>query len=89
MRPEQQDRDGPGDLFRARLDRIINLRHELVQLADRIDWNWIDSELADPFNMILLTERIHGHAEMKCVFPWTGQFMFLSVPSCLYHVSSH
>lgn len=47
MRPGQQERDGPDDLIQARLDQIINLRHELVQLADRIDWDWIDSELAD------------------------------------------
>ncbi len=46
-RPGQQESDGPDDLFRARLDQIINLRHELVQLADRIDWDWIDGELAD------------------------------------------
>ena len=36
------------DLFRSRLDQIINLRHELVQLADRIDWEHLDSQL-DPF----------------------------------------
>src|SRR5262249_2831096 len=36
----------PGDLFRARLDQIINMRHELVQLAGKIDWEFIDGEIA-------------------------------------------
>ncbi len=35
-----------GDLFRARLDQIINTKHELVQLAGKIDWAWIDAEIA-------------------------------------------
>ncbi len=30
----------------ARLDQIINLKHELVQLSGKIDWNWIDREIA-------------------------------------------
>ena len=32
--------------FRARLEQIINMKHELVQLAGKIDWEWIDSEIA-------------------------------------------
>jgi IS5 family transposase len=35
-----------GDSFRARLDQIINLKHELVHLGARIDWDWIDREIA-------------------------------------------
>lgn len=46
MRPRKPKTTGEGDLFRARLDQIINLKHELVQLADKIDWDWIDSEIA-------------------------------------------
>ena len=46
MRPKQPKTTGEGDLFRARLDQIINLKHELVQLADRLDWDWIDDEVA-------------------------------------------
>ena len=26
--------------------QIINMRHELVQLAGKIDWDWIDREIA-------------------------------------------
>jgi IS5 family transposase len=42
MRPNKPRTTGEGDLFRARLDQIINMKHELVQLAARIDWDWID-----------------------------------------------
>ena len=48
MRPNKPKTTGEGDLFRARLDQIINMKHELVQLAARIDWDWIDREVA-PF----------------------------------------
>jgi IS5 family transposase len=40
---------GEQDLFRARLDQIINMRHELVKLGAAIDWEWIDGELAGAF----------------------------------------
>jgi IS5 family transposase len=46
MRPKKHATTGAGDLFRARLDQIINLKHELAQLAGRIDWEWIDREIA-------------------------------------------
>ena len=31
---------------RARLDQIINLKHELVQLVGKIDRAWIDEQIA-------------------------------------------
>ena len=46
MRPKKPETTGEGDLFRARLDQIINLKHELVQLAAKIDWDGIDREIA-------------------------------------------
>src|SRR3954447_7111721 len=46
MRPEKNETTGSGDLFRARLEQIINMKHELVQLAGKIDWEWIDGEIA-------------------------------------------
>ena len=50
MRPKQQQKARRDDLFRARLDPIINMRHELVALADKIDWAWLDAELAESFS---------------------------------------
>jgi len=46
MRPKKHETTMSGDLFRARLDQIINLKHELAQLAGAIDWDWIDGEIA-------------------------------------------
>ena len=40
MRPKKPDTTRSGDLFRARLDQIINLKHELAQLAGQIDWDY-------------------------------------------------
>jgi len=46
MRPKKHETAREGDLFRARLDQIINMKHELVQLAGKIDWAWLDGEIA-------------------------------------------
>jgi transposase, IS5 family len=46
MRPKKNETTGSSDLFRARLDQIINMRHELAQLASKIDWDFIDGEIA-------------------------------------------
>ena len=46
MRPKKPTKTGEGDLFRAGLEQIINMKHELVQLAGKIDWGWIDEEIA-------------------------------------------
>lgn len=48
MKPKTQPNCMTDDLFRSRLDRIINLRHELVKLAERIDWAYLDKQAA-PF----------------------------------------
>jgi IS5 family transposase len=50
MRPKQQKRADHDDLFKARLDQIINMRHELVILADKIDWAWLDFLIAPYFS---------------------------------------
>ena len=50
MRPRKTKQSGSGDLFRSRLDQIINMDHELVKLARKLDWEWIDEQLADRFS---------------------------------------
>ena len=50
MRPKHQQKARHDDLFRARLDQIVNMKHELVALADKIDWTWLDTELAGCFS---------------------------------------
>src|ERR1700732_2777591 len=46
MRPKKPETTRSGDLFRARLDQIINRKHELAQLAEKVDWDFIDGEIA-------------------------------------------
>ena len=36
-RPRERRETGEQDLFRSRLDQIINMKHELVRLAQAID----------------------------------------------------
>lgn len=45
MRPKQHMMTNEGDLFGARPDQIINMRHEQVQLVGRIDWACIDGQI--------------------------------------------
>jgi hypothetical protein len=46
MRPKKHETTEEEDLFRARLDQIIDMKHELVQLAGRLDWDWLDGDRA-------------------------------------------
>src|SRR5262245_44532381 len=46
MRPKKHQTIEAGDLFRARLDQIINMRHALAQPAGKVDWDFIDGEIA-------------------------------------------
>jgi len=48
VKPRDTDTSATDDLFRSRLDQMINMRHELAQLADRIDWPHLDEQLS-PF----------------------------------------
>jgi len=50
MRPKQPEKTRHDDLFRARFDQIINMKHALVVLANKIDWRWLDAQLANSFS---------------------------------------
>lgn len=45
MRPKERESTPQEDLFRSRLDQIINRRHELVTLGEKLDWERVESEL--------------------------------------------
>ena len=83
MRPRKRESTGSGDLFRARLDQIIDMKHELARLADAIDWAWIDGELAERFSTegrpatetrfmvgLLLLKHIHGLSDEGVCARW-------------------
>ncbi len=46
MRPSVQEPSRIDDLFRSRLDNIINMDHELVLLAENIDWGFLDEKVS-------------------------------------------
>jgi transposase, IS5 family len=83
MRPRGHETTGSGDLFRSRLDQFINLRHELVQLAEKIDWAWIDKEIAPLYSEkgrpgietrfvigLLLLKHIYGLSDDEVCERW-------------------
>ena len=44
MRPRERRESGEQDLFRARLDQIIDMGHPLVRLARTIDWGFLEDQ---------------------------------------------
>ncbi len=44
MRPRERRESGEQDLFRSRLDQVINMDHALVKLARTIDWGFLEEK---------------------------------------------
>src|SRR5881396_2006789 len=42
MRPRERRETGEQDLFRSRLDQIIDMKHSLVTLARTVDWGFLE-----------------------------------------------
>lgn len=42
MRPKEHRESGQNDLFRARLDQIVDMNHPLARLATAIDWRFLE-----------------------------------------------
>jgi IS5 family transposase len=45
MRPRERRESGEQDLFRSRLDQVIDMKHPLVRLARTIDWGFLEATL--------------------------------------------
>jgi IS5 family transposase len=43
MRPKERRDSGQKDLFRARLDQIVDMGHPLAKLARSVDWGFLDA----------------------------------------------
>jgi IS5 family transposase len=70
MRPKERRESGEQDLFRSRLDQIINLDHALVKLARAIDWRFLEGRLGavytdQPGHPPLPTRLMAGLAILK------------------------
>jgi len=44
MQPKKMSKKSQAELFRSRLDQILNPKHALFRLADRIDWRFFEQE---------------------------------------------
>jgi len=52
MKPSKTGSRGDADLFRSRLDQMINMRHELVRLGGLIDWSFFDQRFEPLYSEI-------------------------------------
>ena len=50
MRPKERRETGEHDLFRSRLDQIIDLEHALVKLARAIDWRFLEEKFGTAYS---------------------------------------
>jgi IS5 family transposase len=104
MRPKKHKTTGSNDLFRARLDQIINMKHELVLLAGRIDWDWIDGEIAPLYSEngrpgietrfmigLLLLKHIYGLSDEGVCERWVHDpyFQFFTGEEFFQHTFPH
>lgn len=70
MKPRERRATGQRDLFRARLDQIIDLGHPLVVLAGKIDWGFLEERFGTvyedrPGRPPLATRLMAGLAILK------------------------
>ena len=49
-KPRERGETGEQDLFRARLDQILNMNHALVRLARAIDWPVLEARLGSVYS---------------------------------------
>ena len=50
MLPRERRETGTQDLFRSRLDQIINMNHELVRLAKTVSWETIEARCGEVYS---------------------------------------
>lgn len=78
MKPRERRETGEQDLFRSRLDQIINMRHELVKLARATSWAAIEEKCGavysdGPGMPPLPTRLMAGLAILKHTFDLSGE----------------
>ena len=73
MKPRERVETGAQDMFRSRLDQIINLKHELVRLSKTVSWSFIETKCGEvyadgPGMPPLPTRLMAGLAILKYTF---------------------
>ena len=66
MRPRERRETNEQDLFRSRLDQIIDLNHALVKLSRAIDWHFLEGRFGSVY-----TDGA-GSPPLTYAFPSTG-----------------
>src|SRR5213082_3540452 len=80
MRPPERRETGEQDLFRSRLDQIIDLRHPLVVLGRTVDWGFLEREFGavytdDPGRPPLPTRLMAGLAILKHTYDLSDEVL--------------
>jgi IS5 family transposase len=61
MRPREQRETGEQDIFRSRLDQIIDMNHALAKLARTVDWPFLEERFGEVYTDAAATRRSrHG-----------------------------
>src|SRR6267378_1732596 len=80
MRPRERRKTGEQDLFRSRLDQIIDLKHPLVALARTVDWGFLEGRFGevytdDPGHPPLPTRLMAGLAILKHTYDLSDEVL--------------
>jgi len=80
MRPRERRETGEGDLFRSRLDQIIDMKHPLVTLGRTVDWGFLEKRLGevytdDPGRPPLPTRLMAGLAILKHTYDLSDEVL--------------
>jgi transposase, IS5 family len=80
MRPREQRETGKQDLFRSRLDQIIDTEHALVKLARTVDWRFLEEKFGavykdGPGQPPLPTRLMAGLATLKHTYNLSDEVM--------------
>ena len=81
MRPKERRQTGQRDLFRARLDQIVDLGHPVVKLAAAIDWGFLEEQFGavytdDPGRPPLPTRLMAGLAILKHMHDLSDEVLY-------------
>jgi transposase, IS5 family len=80
MRPRERRETGEQDLFRSRLDQIIDMNHPLAKLARTVDWRFLEGRFGevytdDPGHPPLPTRLMAGLAILKHTYDLSDEVL--------------
>jgi len=80
MRPRERRETGEQDLFRSRLDQIIDMNHPLAKLARTVDWRFLEGRFGEvytdePGHPPLPTRLMAGLAILKHTYDLSDEML--------------